>query len=68
MITQGDLDSVRYFWKEFSDIERWALWRKKLPELTAEYPLLVKAWNEYLMARQLLDIVVDHLEDTKVEV
>lgn len=64
-MTAEDISAIKFFWLERGSLERWADWKDKLPMITCEYPELVKAWDDYIIARSALTDIVSVLEIKK---
>lgn len=47
---------LEYFWQEKGDIERWVGFDRDM--LAAEFPAVLKAWDDYKASRAVLDAVV----------
>lgn len=58
VITEQDLASIRFFWEEKEDVERWIQWKDKLPLLREQHPELVDAVERYRIAKLTLSAVV----------
>jgi hypothetical protein len=61
MITDGDLNLIKYFWREKGDIERWCDFKEKKEELRIMFPSLIRAWEDYKHAEVTLNALVDSL-------
>lgn len=60
-LTEQDLDTLRYFWQEKEDLERFTDFEKLKPLLKKEKPEVLKAWNDYKTSKKILDIVMDNI-------
>jgi hypothetical protein len=60
-LTEQDLDTLRYFWQEKEDLERFTDFEKLKPLLEKEKPEVLKAWNDYKTSKKILDIVMDNI-------
>lgn len=60
MLDASDLRSLQYFWETKDDIERCTVWGDKQEEIAEKYPELVKAWNDFLVARTVVTAVLAH--------
>ncbi len=49
-------DMLRYFWEEKGDIERYTQFSRE--RMTAEFPEVLKAWDDYNIARKVLTAVL----------
>ena len=61
MITDQDIGQVQYFWQKRGNLDSWTEWEEKKPFFEVEYPELVRCWNDYKIAEQLLNILIEHL-------
>lgn len=53
---EDDLNMLDHFWNNKGDLERWCDWEKRKPHID---PLIVKAWEDYKLARELLSRLID---------
>jgi len=60
-LTEQDLYTLRYFWQEREDLERFTDFEKLKPLLEKEKPEVLKAWNDYKTSKKILDIVMDNI-------
>lgn len=60
-LTNEDIWSLRYFWTEKRDLTRWSGWEDNLALIQAEFPELLKAWNDLRYAQKIMDLVVGSL-------
>lgn len=58
MIDPNDMAMLVYFWEEKGDIERYAGFEDIKPDLQAEYPEVLKVWNDYITARLVVTSVL----------
>ena len=54
-LTREDMGILRYFWEEYRDITRYSKYEEILSTLKKEHPEIVKAWEEYKVAKQRLN-------------
>lgn len=57
---RSDANSIEYFWNKKRDFSHILT-----PEAEKTNPLLVKAWKDYVLAEQLLDLLVHNLNVTE---
>ena len=50
--------SLHYFWIECGNLERWAGFDRS--KLAAEFPAVLKAWDDYNASKLVLDAVIHH--------
>ena len=60
-LTQEQIDDLRYFWQEKGNLERYCDFEKLKPQIEKQLPLLFKAWNDYKLSIENLNMVVDNL-------
>lgn len=61
-MTQDDISSIEWFWRDKGDLERWMGWESFAQNAKDARSLaVVKAWRDYVAARAVLDAVVDSL-------
>ena len=53
------LDLMTYFWTENGDIERCTSFDREL--MQAEFPELLKAWDDHKLAERMVDVVLKGL-------
>lgn len=53
------LSMLTYFWQEKGDIERWSSFDRE--KVAAEFPELLKAWDDYVTAHKVMNAVVSGL-------
>ena len=54
----AEIDTLRYFWEQKDDLERYTGWNKLLPDLLVKYPEVVSAWEQYKTAQRMLTAVL----------
>tara|TARA_R110000772_G_scaffold37589_1_gene89178 strand:- start:374 stop:571 length:198 start_codon:yes stop_codon:yes gene_type:complete len=55
------LDTLRYFWQEKQDLERYTDFEGLKDLLEKEKPEVLKAWNDYKVSKKILDIVMENI-------
>lgn len=60
-LTEEDINSIKYIWKEKENLECWVDWEIKQHLIIKELPLLYKAWNDYKMSIKMLNLIVEDL-------
>lgn len=58
-ITQEDLDLIQYYWKDREHI--YSIVEEKKGLFEREYPELIKVINDYIMAKNILDRIINSL-------
>ena len=56
-------DSIKYYWLERGCLDSLSGWDKEMEKINKKYPELIKAYDDYIMARKILTIVVNNLPD-----
>jgi len=56
MERQDMLWALTYYWEENGDIERWSSFDRE--KVAAEFPELLKAWDDYVTAQKVMNAVV----------
>ncbi len=64
MITDTDKRMICYFIKEKGDITRWSSWEDRKADIEAEYPELIAALEQLLVAERILDLVVEKIAES----
>ena len=57
-LTEQDLSDLQYFWEYKGDLERLTSFERLKPILQEEKPEILKAWNDYIASKKILDIVM----------
>lgn len=57
---QDAISMLTYFWQEKGDIERWCDFDRE--HLRAEFPAVLRAWEDYKAGRAVLDAVMRDLD------
>jgi hypothetical protein len=57
-LTEEDLNMLDYFWNQKEDLERWSSWKDRKPAIQATHPEIIKAWEDYKMARRILTAII----------
>ncbi len=60
-VTEEQVQQLQYFWLERGDLTRWIGFQAALADLAREHPEVLKAWQDYLTARMILDAVIKQL-------
>jgi hypothetical protein len=60
-LTEAQVDSLKYFWEEKGDLERYARFEALKPQILEQYPELLKAWYDYKASIKIMDAVVKSL-------
>ena len=60
-LTSEQIESLKYFWKEKSDLERYAFFEELKPQIQEQFPELLKAWYDYKAGIKIMDLVIDSL-------
>lgn len=50
------LNMITYFWQEKGNLERWTGFDRE--KIAAEFPEVLKAWDDYKTAGKVMDAVV----------
>lgn len=61
-LTQEDIETLKYFWNEKEDIERYSDFEKIKPQLKKQFPELLKAWNNYKVSIKIMNAVIDSIK------
>lgn len=61
-ITEEELNSIKYCWKEKGDPTRWIGWEKALPALRRQFPEIVAAWENYQTAERIVTACINNAE------
>ena len=56
ILTEEDLNTLRYFWEEKEDLECWTGFDREA--LATQYPEILKAWDDYKLSRRTLTAVL----------
>lgn len=51
-----------YYWKEYNDLTRWALWPAAKKIVEEELPDLYQAWVLFSVAKTSIDLQIDQLD------
>ena len=62
-LTPQQLSDIRYFWEYKGDLERLSSFESLKPKLQAEYPEILKAWNDYKASIKTLDAVISTIPE-----
>ncbi len=54
------LNMLRYFWEEKDDLERYCAFDRD--RMAREFPEVLKAWDDYKLARKMLSAVLRGVE------
>lgn len=57
-MNENDLNMLDYFWNQKEDLERWSSWEARKPAIQATHPEIIKAWEDYKVARRMLTAVI----------
>jgi hypothetical protein len=60
-LTDEQIDSLKYFWEEKGDLERYSEFKELIPQILEQYPELLKAWYDYKASIKIMDKVVKSL-------
>jgi hypothetical protein len=52
---------LAYFWQEKGDITRWCSFDRE--KVKAEFPEVLKAWDDYQTAYKIMDLVIRNLNE-----
>lgn len=55
--------TLKYYWEDRNDLERWAEFEGLKPQIEKEYPQLLKAWNDYKISVAIMDAVIKSLPE-----
>ncbi len=58
MVTDADKSMICYFIQEKGDINRWSSWEERKADIGAEYPELIAALNNLIIAKRTLNAIV----------
>lgn len=61
-ITNVDRRMVAYFIQTQGDVTRWVYWNSRKKEIAETYPELIKALQDYEVAKKILNLVVEQIE------
>jgi len=57
-LTEEQCNSLRYFWEERQDIERYADFEKLKHVIQSKHPELLKAWENYKISIRIMNAVI----------
>ena len=60
-LTEDQLSSIKYFWQDKGDLERYCSFEELKPALLEQKPEIIKAWNDYKTAVAILDAVIENI-------
>ncbi len=60
-LTEDDINMIDYFWTQKGNLERWTGWDDAKVRLEQSRPELLKARNDYKMARRMVSMAVTSL-------
>lgn len=61
-LTEEEKHSIKYFWVHEGDLERLIGFEELKPKIEAEYPEVLKAWNDYKISIKILDAVIETIK------
>ena len=61
MVTEEDRRNLNYFYFEKDDITRWAYWDERKADFREEYPELIAAMDNLVIAQRTLTAVVEKI-------
>lgn len=60
-LTDEQLQSLKYFWEEKQDLERYIDFERLKPQIKKEHPEILKAWNAYKESIKTMNSVINAL-------
>ena len=60
-LTEEQTSSIKYFWEEYDNIERYSDFEKIKPQIQEQYPELLKAWYDYKVSIKIMNAVLDSI-------
>ena len=60
-LTEEQKSSIKYFWEEYDNIERYSDFEKIKPQIQEQYPELLKAWHDYKVSIKIMNAVLDSI-------
>jgi len=60
-LTEEEKSMIKYFWKEKGNLERYVEYPEVIKKLREEGSVIPHLWNNYILARDLLDMAIDDL-------
>jgi hypothetical protein len=61
MVTENDKNMICYFIRERGDIARWSDWEKRKAAIEEEYPELIIALDNLMIAERTLKAIVEKI-------
>ncbi len=61
MLSESDIDSLVYFWKEKRDLTRWVGWNERIGDIEKELPQLVYAVRQLEIMEKIIDAIIEGL-------
>ncbi len=62
-LTDEDKDMIVYFHEHKGDLSRWCGWNGARERIKAEYPELIAAWDNFIVASRTLDAIVEKIKN-----
>jgi len=61
MVTDEDRNMICYFIRVMGDINRWSSWKIRKKDIAKEYPELIVALDNLIIAKRTLDTIIDKI-------
>lgn len=58
---EGHVLSLKYFWEEKGDMERYCHFKEIKPLIEEHYPEILNAWDNYKISKKILNNTVNRL-------
>ena len=66
-LTNDDLNMIVYFHREKGDLTRWCDWENKKDQIKVEFPELIAAHDNLIVAKRTINAIVENISNDSSE-